>query len=89
MREVIIGILSTEEIEAEAKFSETENMYRFETLSKYQNMGELIRCKDCKYLDVINSNALYARCEKHGIEFLPFEDDTRECFCSWAEWREE
>lgn len=50
---------------------------------------ELIQCKDCKYLDVINSNAVYARCEKHGFEFLPFEDDTRECFCSWAERKEE
>ena len=50
---------------------------------------ELIRCKDCKYLNVINSNAVYARCEKHGIEFLPFEDDTRKCFCSWAERKEE
>lgn len=54
----------------------------------YKVTGELIRCKDCKYLDVINSNTVYARCEKHGIEFLPFEDDTRECFCSWAERKE-
>ena len=50
---------------------------------------EFIQCKECKYLNVINSNAVYARCEKHGIEFLPFEDDTRECFCSWAERVEE
>ena len=51
----------------------------------WDEVGELIRCKDCRYLNVINSNAVYATCEKHGIEFLPFEDDTRECFCSWAE----
>ncbi len=52
-------------------------------------VGELIRCSDCKYLNVINSNAVYARCKKHGIEFLPFEDDIRKCFCSWAERKEE
>ena len=50
---------------------------------------ELIQCKECKYLNVINSNTVYARCEKHGIEFLPYGDDTRECFCSWAERIEE
>lgn len=50
---------------------------------------ELIQCKNCKYLDAINSNAVYARCEKHNIDFLLFEDDTRECFCSWAERKEE
>lgn len=63
-----------------------------EILVKYTDgwyCDELIVCKECKYLDVINSNAVYARCEKHGIEFLPFEDDTRECFCSWAERVEE
>ena len=50
---------------------------------------ELIRCEHCKHLDVINSNEIYAKCKMHGIEFLPFEDDTIECFCSWAERKEE
>ncbi len=54
MREVIIGILSTEEMNAQTKFSETENVYKAEFPSMYQNMGELIRCKDCKHRPTIN-----------------------------------
>jgi len=69
-------------------------IYKFITeydseLSIIRKAEDLIQCKDCKYLDVINSNAVYAICRKHGIEFLPFEDDARECFCSWAERKEE
>lgn len=54
MREVIIGILSTEEMNARTKFSENENVYKAEFPSMYQNMGELIRCKECKHRPVIN-----------------------------------
>ena len=91
-REVIIKIFSEEEIlqkeeEVEILNEMLDNKYSHTKLvvSPYENMGDLIRCKDCKHLDVINSNAVYARCKKHGIEFLPFEDDTKKCFCSWAE----
>ena len=66
-----------------------EEITDMDGINCYITKGELIRCKDCKHLDVINSNAVFARCEKHGIEFLPFEDDTRECFCSWGERVEE
>ena len=51
--------------------------------------GELVRCKDCRYLDVWNLKNIYAVCSKHGITFEPFEDDTRTCFCSWGEREEE
>lgn len=54
MREVIIGILDWEEMEAQTKFSETENVYKAEFPSMYQNMGELIRCKECKHRPKIN-----------------------------------
>ena len=93
MREVIIRVLDREEIDAHARESfcidEETHEAKVELLAPYQNMGELIRCKDCRYLNVINSNTVYAICRKHGIEFLPFEDDARECFCSWAERKEE
>ena len=38
----------------------------------------VVRCKDCKYLQVVNSRILYAKCAKTDYEFLPFETDTRE-----------
>lgn len=49
---------------------------------------EVVRCKDCRYLDVWNLKNIYAVCAKHGITFESFEDDTRTCFCSWGERRE-
>lgn len=73
MREYIVPV--------DATYRDYEEMF----IGFIRKKQQLIRCKDCKYLDVINSNEIYARCEKHGIEFLPFEDDTRKCFCSWAE----
>ena len=30
---------------------------------------EVVRCKDCKHLTVINSRSVYARCEKTGYVF--------------------
>lgn len=49
----------------------------------------VVHCKDCIHLDVWNLKNIYAVCSKHGITFEPFEDDTRTCFCSWGERREE
>lgn len=46
---------------------------------------DVVRCKDCRHLDVWNLKNIYAVCSKHGITFEPFEDDTRTCFCSWGE----
>lgn len=40
-----------------------------------------ICCANCKNLNVINSNTLYARCEKWKWEFKPFEADTRTTKC--------
>lgn len=50
---------------------------------------DLVRCKDCRYLDVWNLKNIYAVCSKHGITFEPFEDDTRTHFCAWGEGRED
>lgn len=49
---------------------------------------EVVRCKDCVYCTVQNTKYLYAICQRHGIEFKPFEDDTRTHFCAWGERRE-
>lgn len=46
---------------------------------------EVVRCKDCVYCTVQNTKYIYAICLRHGIEFKPFEDDTRTHFCSWGE----
>ena len=50
-------------------------------------VGELVRCKDCEYLDIWNTKFTYAMCNKHGIVFKPFEEDTRTHYCSWAKMK--
>ena len=47
---------------------------------------EVVRCKDCKYLDVLNGNEFYARCKQNGRLFDSFgNQDTRVCFCESGE----
>ena len=53
-----------------------------------QDAVEVVRCKDCKYLDIINEVPEYAYCRKHIHTFRLWEEDTREHFCSWGERRE-
>ena len=48
----------------------------------------VVRCKDCKHLNVVNRKELYAHCSKTNTVFLPFELDTREHFCSLGERKE-
>ena len=50
--------------------------------------AEVVRCKDCKYLNIINKAPLYAYCGKSNYIFHLFEEDTREHFCSWGERKE-
>lgn len=49
---------------------------------------DIVRCSECKHLRVHNTEALYAFCSKWGIEFYPFEEDTRTHGCSWGEQNE-
>ncbi len=72
MKEDIIGILEWEEMEAETKFSETENGMRVESPFMYQNMGELVRCKDCKHRPTIDGKY------EHGFDL---EFPTNKCPC--------
>ena len=45
----------------------------------------VVRCRECKHLNVLNRKELYAHCPKTNTVFLPFELDTREHFCSLGE----
>jgi hypothetical protein len=49
---------------------------------------DIVRCKDCVYCNVQNTKYLYAICERHGIAFKPFEDDTRTHGCAWGKQTE-
>ena len=59
----------------------------FDLLKEHESLQEVVRCKDCRHLDVWNLKNIYAVCSKHGITFEPFEDDIRTHFCSWGERR--
>lgn len=50
---------------------------------------EVVRCKDCKHLNVLNLCNIYAICEKTNSLFEPFKTDTREHFCSYGERKEQ
>lgn len=50
---------------------------------------EVVRCKDCKHCEVLNTKDFYAICNQLDILFEPFEDDTRTHFCAWGERSEE
>ena len=45
----------------------------------------VVRCQECKHLNVVNDPKLYAHCPKTKTVFLPFDLDTREHFCSLGE----
>ena len=52
------------------------------------NAEPVVRCRECKHLNVLNRKELYAHCPKTNTAFLPFELDTREHFCSLGERKE-
>ena len=54
----------------------------------FADLTEVVRCKDCRRLEVINTENTYAICHEHDIIFEPFEDSTKTNFCSWGERRE-
>lgn len=49
---------------------------------------DIVRCSECVYCNVQNTKYLYAICERHGIAFKPFEDDTRTHGCAWGKQTE-
>lgn len=48
----------------------------------------VVRCRECKHLNIINNQKLYAHCPKTNTIFLPFEMDTRTHFCSLGQRKE-
>ena len=52
------------------------------------DVAEVVRCRDCKHLTVINCGGAYARCEQTGYVFWSFRTDTREHYCAFGERRE-
>ena len=49
------------------------------------NAVPVVRCMDCKHINVLNRKELYAHCPKTNTVFMPFELDAREHFCSLGE----
>lgn len=52
---------------------------------KASDVIEVVRCKDCKHLEIINDGKVYAKCTMTDFEFLPFGTDTREHYCGYGE----
>lgn len=46
------------------------------------------RCSECKHLEIINKEPVYAECKKQKLTFLLWQADTREHFCSYGERKE-
>ena len=67
----------------------TEEEIAREKEESLADIVEVVRCKDCKHLTVINIGGAYARCEKTGYVFWSFRTDTREHFCAYGERREQ
>ena len=78
-REVIIKVLDDEELKPQ--FSQDGNVYRATLPSPYENMGQLIRCKDCKHYDSEHEVC----CVYISYRFAKNADD----YCSDAERKEE
>lgn len=51
------------------------------------DVAPVVRCQECKHLNVVNNEKLYAHCPKTNTVFLPFQIDTRTHFCSLGERR--
>ena len=62
----------------------------WERLKQYEDSDavSVVRCRECKHLNVVNRKEIYAHCQKTNTVFLPFELDNREHFCSLGERKE-
>ena len=75
------------------KIAEAERKFICDLLNSLQQMEvvdavPVVRCRECKHLNVVNRKELYAHCPKTNTVFLPFELDAREHFCSLGERKE-
>lgn len=44
-----------------------------------------VRCSECRHLQIINKEPIYAECEKTSHIFTLWGEDTRKHFCSYGE----
>lgn len=59
-----------------------------DALREYQSadMVEVVRCKDCKHLEILNGKCVFARCNRHVFPYISFGNaDTRTWFCADGE----
>jgi hypothetical protein len=75
---LICEVCQTENIFIDAIIDEIDNAPNVDAV-------EVVRCKDCKHLNVLNRKEIYAHCPKTNTVFLTFDIDTREHFCSFGE----
>lgn len=64
-------------------------IYRMKQWFAHKPQIDLVRCGECKYLEVINKAPIYAHCHKWDYDFELWQEDTRTNFCSWGERRAE
>lgn len=48
-----------------------------------------LTCSKCRYLQVINTDEVYAQCTKTGCVFRPFRLDTRKVYCDLGERKDD
>lgn len=63
-----------------------------DALREYQSadMVKVVRCKDCKHLEIINWKSVFALCNRHDFSIHQFwYADTRTWFCADGERRED
>ena len=49
---------------------------------------EVVRCSECKYLNIVNGEEVYAFCGNLPTVFYQFDTDTREFYCADGEKKE-
>lgn len=72
-REVIVKVLDEEELKPQ--FLQEGNVYKAIIPAPYINMGELVRCKDCKHRPILNGKF------RNGFDLeFPMHECPCECY---------
>lgn len=58
-----------------------------EILKVWDNMVQVVRCSECKYLNIVNGEEVYAFCGNLPTLFY-FDGDTMEFYCADGERKE-
>ena len=46
--------------------------------------SNVVRCKNCEYLRIINDGKVYAKCLQTGFEFMPCGTDIEKHYCAFG-----